>query len=224
MKPSELRRQQLPQLAGIPHLQGLLADKPNHITMMCSHSTGSILIYILYLLLSILFNNSSVCISLRYLITYYSYISARITNYSAMLVLEAASYGDSTATAINNMSIASIFGKENIEIVAILGGVIGFWGGVFVVGLIYLIIVCIVRLRKHSTNEGSGSVIVGGMMGSYSANSGFDARPPTRSDLIPRERKAKKACHNASFYKGGFGGGGRRSDRDFGLGRIGRLP
>ena len=133
-----------------------------------------------------------------------------------MLVLEAASYGDSTATTINNnMSIASIFGKENIDIVAIIGGVIGFWGGVFVVGIIYLIIVCIVRLRKHSTNDGTGSTVVGGIVGSYSANSGFDGRPPTRSDQMPRERKAKKACHNASFYKGGFGGG-RRSDRDFG--------
>lgn len=90
-------------------------------------------------------------------------------------------------------------------------------------GLIYLLLVCIRRLRKHNTSEGSGGAVVGAMMGSRYSAEGFDGRPATRTDLQPRERKAKKACHNAAFYKGGFGGP-RRRDADsggMGLSRIG---
>ena len=40
------------------------------------------------------------------------------------------------------------FWTSNREAVAIVGGVIGFWGGVFLLGIIYLIFVCVRRLRK----------------------------------------------------------------------------
>ena len=129
----------------------------------------------------------------------------------------------SKAAIIYDMSVASIFGKEYINTIAILGGVIGFWGGIFVLGIIYLILVCIRRLRKHSTTEGSGGAVVRAMMGGYTeADGGFDGRPPTRTDQIPRERKARKAHHHASFYNRGP----RRRDQDSGgmsLGRLGKF-
>ena len=101
-----------------------------------------------------------------------------------------------------------------------MGGVIGFWGGIFVLGIIYLILVCIRRLRKHSTTESSGGAVVRAMMGGYTeADGGFDGRPPTRTDQIPRERKARKAHHHASFYNRGP----RRRDQDSGGMSLGRL-
>ena len=123
------------------------------------------------------------------------------------------------AAIINDMSVASLFGKEYINTIAIVGGVIGFWGGVFVLGIIYHILVCIRRCRKHNTTEGSGGAIVKAMMGSYSQEGGFDGRPPTRSDQQPRERKARKAHHHASFYNRGP----RRRDQDSGGMSLGRL-
>jgi len=127
----------------------------------------------------------------------------------------------SKAAIIYDMSVASIFGKEYINTIAILGGVIGFWGGILVLGIIYLILVCIRRLRKHTTTEGSGGAVVRAMMGGYTeGEGGFDGRPPTRTDQIPRERKARKAHHHASFYARGP----RRRDQDsggIGLGRLG---
>ena len=60
------------------------------------------------------------------------------------------------------------------------------------------------------------------MMGGYGdADGGFDGRPPTRTDQIPRERKVRKAHHRASFYSRGP----RRRDQDSGgmsLGRLGK--
>ena len=125
----------------------------------------------------------------------------------------------SKAAIINDMSVASLFGKEYINTIAIAGGVIGFWGGVFVLGIIYHILVCIRRLRKHKTTEGSGGAVVRAMMGTYSTEGGFDGRPPTRSDQQPRERKARKAHHHASFYNRGP----RRRDQDSGGMSLGRL-
>ena len=129
----------------------------------------------------------------------------------------------SKAAIIYDMSVASIFGKEYINTIAILGGVIGFWGGILVLGIIYLILVCIRRLRKHTTTEGSGGAVVRAMMGGYTdGDGGFDGRPPTRTDQIPRERKARKAHHHASFYARGP----RRRDQDsggIGLGRLGEF-
>ena len=55
----------------------------------------------------------------------------------------------SKAAIIYDMSVASIFGKEYINTIAILGGVIGFWGGIFVLGIIYLILVFIRRRVKN---------------------------------------------------------------------------
>lgn len=40
------------------------------------------------------------------------------------------------------------FWTSNREAVAIVGGVIGFWGGVFLLGIVYLIFVCVRRVRK----------------------------------------------------------------------------
>lgn len=123
------------------------------------------------------------------------------------------------AAIINDMSVASLFGKEYINTIAIVGGVIGFWGGVFVLGIIYHILVFIRRCRKHTTTEASGGAVVRAMMGTYSQEGGFDGRPPTRSDQVPRPRKATKAHHRASFYNRGP----KRRDQDSGGMNLGRL-
>ena len=128
---------------------------------------------------------------------------------------------DSKAAIIYDMSARSFFGEEYINTIAIVGGVIGFWGGIFVLGIIYLFLVCIRRCRKHSATEGSGGAVVRAMMGTYNAD-GLDGRPANRSDLQPRERKAKKAHHHANFYSRGP----KRRDQDSGgmsLGRLGKL-
>ena len=84
-----------------------------------------------------------------------------LSRYSRREAMVAAKTSTSSKAAIiYDMSVASIFGKEYINTIAILGGVIGFWGGIFVLGIIYLILVCIRRLRKHSTTESSGGAVV----------------------------------------------------------------
>ena len=128
---------------------------------------------------------------------------------------------DSRAAIINDMSAVSFFGKEYINTIAIIGGVIGFWGGIFVLGIVYLFLVCIRRCRKQSTTQASSGGVLTAMMGTYNAD-GFDGRPVTRTDLQPRERKAKKANHTASFYSRGP----RRRDQDSGgmsLGKLGKF-
>ena len=39
------------------------------------------------------------------------------------------------------------------EAQAIIGGVVGFWGGVFGMGSVYLLIVCLRRIRKQVNNQ-----------------------------------------------------------------------
>ena len=78
----------------------------------------------------------------------------------------------------------------NKELFAIIGGVVGFWGGVFGLGLVFLIFACIRRLRKGIglTGDGRGA-----------------QRTPVREDQQPRERR-KRLHHCQNFY-----GSGRRS-------------
>ena len=93
--------------------------------------------------------------------------------------------------ALESNPTSDSFWVAHKEIVAIVGGVVGFWGGVFGLGLVYLIFVCIRRLRK-------GISLVNGR-GCH--------RPPLREDQQPRERK-RRAHHYQNFYQGG---GGTRS-------------
>ena len=141
---------------------------------------------------------------------------SRVAQFSAMLAAKTSI--DSRAAIINDMSAVSFFGKEYINTIAIIGGVIGFWGGIFVLGIVYLFLVCIRRCRKQSTTQASSGGVLTAMMGTYNAD-GFDGRPVTRTDLQPRERKAKKANHTASFYSRGP----RRRDQDSGGMSLGRL-
>ena len=39
------------------------------------------------------------------------------------------------------------------EAQAIIGGVVGFWGGVFGMGSVYLLVVCLRRIRKQVQNQ-----------------------------------------------------------------------
>ena len=136
-------------------------------------------------------------------------------------MLAAKTSTDSRAVIINDMSAVSFFGKEYINTIAIIGGVIGFWGGIFVIGIVYLFLVCIRRYRRQSTAQASSGGVLTPMMGTYSAD-WFDCRPVSRTDLQPRERKAKKANHTASFYSRGP----RRRDQDSGgmsLGKLGKF-
>jgi len=94
------------------------------------------------------------------------------------------------------------FWASNREAVAIVGGVIGFWGGVFLLGIVYLIFVCVRRIRKGlfwSGNTGSGGAI--------------SHRPPIREDQQPRERK-RRAHHYQNFYGSGSRSAFGRSDGD----------
>jgi hypothetical protein len=159
-----------------------------------------------------LFYYIQLCYYFIYLIFY-----SRASRQSAMVAAKISSYPK--AAIINDMSVASLFGKEYINTIAIVGGVIGFWGGVFVLGIIYHILVFIRRCRKHTTTEASGGAVVRAMMGTYSQEGGFDGRPPTRSDQVPRPRKATKAHHRASFYNRGP----KRRDQDSGGMNLGRL-
>lgn len=142
--------------------------------------------------------------------------NSRVAQFSAMLAAKTSI--DSRAAIINDMSAVSFFGKEYINTIAIIGGVIGFWGGIFVLGIVYLFLVCIRRCRKQSTTQASSGGVLTAMMGTYNAD-GFDGRPVTRTDLQPRERKAKKANHTASFYSRGP----RRRDQDSGGMSLGKL-
>ena len=130
-------------------------------------------------------------------------------------MLAAKTSTDSRAAIINDMSAVSFFGKDYINTIAIIGGVIGFWGGIFVIGIVYLFLVCIRRCSKQSTAQASSDGVITPMMGTYN-DDGFDGRPVTRTDLQPRECKAKKT-HSR---------GPRRRDQDSGgmsLGRLGKF-
>ena len=94
---------------------------------------------------------------------------------------------DSRAAIITDMSAVSFFGKEYINSIAIIGGVIGFWGGIFVIGIVYLFLVCIRRYRRQSTAQARSGGVLTPMMGAYSAD-WFDGRPVSRTDLQPIER------------------------------------
>lgn len=97
------------------------------------------------------------------------------------------------------------FWASNREAVAIVGGVIGFWGGVFLLGIVYLIFVCVRRIRKGlywSGNTGGGSSL--------------SHRPPIRDDQQPRERK-RRAHHYQNFYGSGSRSAFGRGDADSGI-------
>ena len=107
-----------------------------------------------------------------------------MAQFSAMLAAKTST--DSRAAIINDMSAVSFFGKEYINAIAIIGGVIGFWGGIFVIGIVYLFLVCIRRCRRQSTAQASSGGVLTAMMGTYN-DDGFDGRPVTRTDLHPRD-------------------------------------
>ena len=46
------------------------------------------------------------------------------------------------------------------EAQAIIGGVVGFWGGVFGMGSVYLLVVCLRRLRKQLQNQRNNGPII----------------------------------------------------------------
>lgn len=74
------------------------------------------------------------------------------------------------------------------EAQAIIGGVVGFWGGVFGMGSVYLLVVFLRRLRKHFQNhrKNAGSSFPQSNTSKYSAMFGH-ARTDTSIDLMTQE-------------------------------------
>ena len=54
---------------------------------------------------------------------------------------------------LNAVSIFTDHLLVSKEAQAIIGGVVGFWGGVFGMGSVYLLVVCLRRIRKQVQNQ-----------------------------------------------------------------------
>lgn len=128
------------------------------------------------------------------------------------------------------------------EAQAIIGGVVGFWGGVFGMGSVYLLVVFLRRLRKHLQNHRKNTATFSPPKVSksgYSAMFGH-ARTDTSIDLMdihsaqsnvpevqPRMPKQSKMLHKTSSSAFGLGstsnsgitgGGTKLKFSGFGLG------
>jgi len=126
-------------------------------------------------------------------------VSLNLSSYHPNYPTKAGVGGDAHSNRLDS------FWTSNREAVAIVGGVIGFWGGVFLLGIVYLIFVCVRRIRKGLHRSANGGSAAAGQ------------RPPIRDDQMPRERK-RRAHHYQNFYgsgsRSGFGG---RSEGDSGI-------
>ena len=93
------------------------------------------------------------------------------------------------------------------EAQAIIGGVVGFWGGVFGMGSIYLLVVFLRRIRKHFNNHRKNNTTTpiprsekSRISGGYSAMFGH-ARTNTNIDLMDISSAQQHAVGNFSNFQ-----------------------
>ena len=86
-------------------------------------------------------------------------------------------------------------GLEYSDVIAILVGVLQFWGGIWLIGLFYLGLVWIRRLRRHTKKVGGcGAGVTAGVELCTKGGGGIDGRPPTRPKKLRHEQNVRK-CH-----------------------------
>merc|ERR1719242_2453766 len=83
------------------------------------------------------------------------------------------------------------------EAQAIIGGVVGFWGGVFGMGSVYLLVVCLRRIRKQVQNQrNNGPMLIDK---NYSSMFGH-TRNPTQIDLMNMTSQSNVPENNQSHH------------------------
>ena len=97
----------------------------------------------------------------------------------------------SIASAANEMSDC---GLQYSDVITILVGVLEFWGGIWLIGLIFLGLVWIRRLRRHTKKEdGCGAGVRAGVeLVELRECGGIDGRPPTRPKKIRNKQKVRE--------------------------------
>ena len=113
-------------------------------------------------------------------------------------------------------------GLQYSDAITILVGVLEFWGGIWLIGLIFLGLVWIRRLRRHTKKEdGCGQGVRAGLeLVELRECGGIDGRPPTRPKKMRNEQKVRK--RRTSFDQRCY----RWRDQDAGgmnLGNLGKF-
>ena len=114
----------------------------------------------------------------------------------------------SIASIVNDMFDC---GLQYSDVIAISLGVLEFWGGIWLIGLVFLGIVWIRRLSRHTKKVGNCDAGVRARVENCTkGDGGIDGRPPTRTKKIRHEKKVRK--RRASFRRRCY----RRRDQDAG--------
>ena len=109
-------------------------------------------------------------------------------------------------------------GLEYSDVIAILVGVLEFWGGIWLIGLIYFGLVLIRRLRRHTKKVGGCDAGVrAGVEKCMKGGGGIDGRFPTRPEKIRQKQKVRK--RHANFQRCRY----KRRDQDAGGSTQGNL-